>query len=109
VIPPPVFLRAHISPPPHPTPAFIGGVPLLNAAFVKFYGPQLDTTNAPLDSSRDAGINTGDGPHDPSIKAGDGRDPGIDKADGGVESGANTVIDGKNSPEVVKKTRTRAK
>ena len=57
---------------------------------------------------RDAGIYTADGPHDPRINAGDGRGPGINNADGDVESGANTRIDGK-SPEVVpKKTRARA-
>lgn len=51
-------------------------------------------------------MNTGDGPRDPSINAGDGRDPVI--ADGGAESGVNTLTDGKNSPEVVKKRPKRA-
>ena len=107
--PPPYFsLRIFLSP-PHPPPSFIGGIPLLDAAFAEFYCLQLDTTNAPLDSFRDAGIDTADGPHDTGINAGHGRDPGINKADGDdVESGANPRIDGKSTEVVPTKTRARA-
>jgi len=102
--PPRISPRAYFFPPPHPPPAFIGGIPLLDAAFAEFYGPQLDATNA--DSSCDAGINIADGPRDPRINAGDGRE-----ADGrDVESVAKkTRIDGKRkSPGVVLPKKTRA-
>ena len=101
--PPPYFSSRIFLTPPHPPPAFIGGIPLLDAAFAKFYGPQLDATNA--DSSCDAGINIADGPRDPRINAGDGRE-----ADGDVESVAKkTRIDGKRkSPEVVLPKKTQA-